>query len=57
MCKFQTTTDVGFSIVCRHLKRAFLGGQIPALDPDMIEVRKTKGKISDILESSQIYNS
>lgn len=57
MCKFQTTADVGFSIVCRHLKRTFSSELIPEFDPGMHEVRKAEGKLSDILESSQTYNS
>jgi hypothetical protein len=57
MCRFQTNLDAGFSIVSRRLKLIIYGEQIPSNHFDTIKVKKTKGKMSDILESSQSYNS
>jgi hypothetical protein len=57
MCRFQTSIDIGFSIVSRRLKLVILGEQIPSLRSNMVVVKKMKGKVSDILESSQSYNS
>jgi hypothetical protein len=57
MCRFQTNDDDGFFIVSRRLKLMSLGQQTPSLGSKHIEVKKAKVKVSDILESSQTYNS
>jgi hypothetical protein len=57
MCRFQTSDDDGFIIVCRRFRSLYSGGQILSLRFDPIEVPKAKEKLSGILESSQAYNS